>query len=134
MANDFLVGRAAHFLAYVFPQLQNLIVTSVAGLLLMLFAISSYPFQPHNLLLLFNWVVILSFVGIAMWVFIQINRDPVLSSLNGTKPGQISWDRDFVFRILTYGIVPILALLGAQFPQSVGQIISHIIPGEAMHQ
>jgi len=134
LANDFLVGRAAHFLAYVFPQLQNLIVTSVAGLLLMLFAISSYPFQPHNLLLLFNWVVILSFVGIAMWVFIQINRDLVLSSLNGTKPGQISWDRDFVFRILTYGIVPILALLGAQFPQSVGQIISHIIPGEAMHQ
>ncbi len=67
---------------------------------------SSYPFQPHDLLLLFNWAAILSFVGIAMWVFIQMNRDPVLSSLNGTKPGQLSWDRDFIFRILIYGIVP----------------------------
>jgi hypothetical protein len=69
-----------------------------------------------------------------MWVFIQMNRDPVLSSLNGTKPGQLSWDRDFIFRILIYGIVPILTLLGAQFPQSVGQIVSHFIPNEAIHQ
>ncbi len=133
LGEDFLVGRVAHFLAYVLPQMQNLIVTSVSGLLLMLFAVSSYPFQPHNLLLFFNWVVILSFVGIAMWVFIQMSRDPVLSSLNGTKAGKINWDWDFVIRILIYGIVPILALLGAQFPQSVGQIVSHFIPSEAGH-
>jgi uncharacterized membrane protein len=93
LAEEFLVGRVAHFLAYVLPQMQNLIVTSVAGLLLMLLAMSSYPFQPHDLLLLFNWAGILSYVGIAMWVFIQMNRDSVLSSLNGTKPGQLSWDR-----------------------------------------
>ncbi len=133
LGEDFLVGRVAHFLAHVMPQMQNLIVTSVSGLLLMLFAVSSYPFQPHNPLLLFNWVVILSFVGIAMWVFIQMNRDPVLSSLNGTQPGRINWDREFIFRILIYGIVPILALLGAQFPQSVGQIVSHFVPSGAMH-
>lgn len=134
LGEDFLVGRVANFLAYVLPQMQSLIVTSVAGLLLMLFAVSSYPFQPHNLLLLFNWVVILSFVGIAMWVFVEMSRDPVLSSLNGAKPGKIHWDWDFAFRIFMYGIVPILALLGAQFPQSVGQILSHLIPSEAMHQ
>lgn len=63
-----------------------------------------------------------------------MNRNPILSYLNGTKPGQISWDREFVGRILVYGLVPILALLGAQFPDSAGQIVSHIIPNEAMHQ
>jgi len=133
LGEDFLVGRVAHFLSYVLPQMQNLIVTSVSGLLLMLFAISSYPFQPHNLLLFFNWVVILAFVGIAMGVFIQMNRDPVMSGLNGTKAGKISWDWDFTFRILVYGIVPILALLGAQFPQSVGQVVSHFIPNQTGH-
>ncbi len=133
LGEDFLVGRVANFLAYVLPQMQNLIVTSISGLLLLLFAVSSYPFQPHNLLLLFNWVVILAFVGIAMWVFIQMSRDPVLSSLNGTKPGKINWDWDFVFRIFMYGIVPILALLGAQFPQSVGQIVSRFIPSQTGH-
>jgi hypothetical protein len=134
LGEDFLVGRIASFLACVLPQMQSLIVTSVTGLLLMLFAVSSYPFQPHELLLLFNWAVILSFIGIALWVFVQMNRDPVLSNLNGTKAGKISWDWDFAFRIFLYVIVPILALLGAQFPQSVGQVLSHIIPGEGMHR
>jgi hypothetical protein len=128
------VGRVAHFLAYVPPQMQNLIVTSVAGLLLMLLAMSSYPFQPHDLLLLFNWAAILSYVGIAMWVFIQMNRDSVLSSLNGTKPGQLSWDRDFIFRILIYGIVPILALLALNSRSPWDKIVSHFIPNEAMHR
>ncbi len=94
---------------------------------------SSYPFQPHNLLLLFNWVVILGFVATAMWVFVQMNRDPILSSLNGTRPGKITWDREFVIRIFFYGVVPILAMLGAQFPDTVGQILSHISPAESMH-
>lgn len=134
LGEDFLVGRVANFLAYVLPQMQSLIVISVTGLLLLLFAISSYPFQPHKLLLLFNWAVILSFVGIAMWVFVQMNRDPVLSNLNRTKAGKISWDWDFAFRIFLYGVVPILALFGAQFPQWVGQVLSHIVPGQAMHQ
>jgi hypothetical protein len=133
LAEDFLAGRLAHLLATIFPHMQNLIFTSVAGLLLLLFAVSSYPFQPHNVLLLFNWVIILSVVGLALGVFIQMSRDPVLSHLNGTKPGQISWDSEFVFRIFTYGIVPILALLGAQFPQSVGQILSHLVSGEGGH-
>ncbi len=101
--------------------------------MLMLFAISSYPFQPHNQLLLFNWIVVLSFVGIAVWVFVQMNRDPILSNLNGTKPGQITWDSEFVFRLFLYGLVPILALLGAQFPDTMGQILSHLAPAESMH-
>jgi hypothetical protein len=133
LGEDFLVGRVASLLAHTLPQMQNLIVTSVAGLLLTLFAVSTYPFQPHDILLLFNWTGILAFVGIAMWVFVQMNRDPVLSSLNGTKPGQINWNKEFIIRIVVYGIVPILALLGAQFPQSVGQVVSHFIPSEAMH-
>jgi hypothetical protein len=133
LGEDFLVGRVASLLAHTLPQMQNLIVTSVAGLLLLLFAVSSYPFQPHDLLLLFNWTGILTFVAIAMWVFVQMNRDPLLSSLNGTKPGQINWNKEFIIRIVVYGIVPILALLGAQFPQSVGQVVSHFIPSEATH-
>jgi hypothetical protein len=56
-----------------------------------------------------------------------------LSDLNGTKPGKIDWNKDFIIPIIVYGIVPNLALLGAQFPQSVGQIVSHLIPSEAMH-
>jgi hypothetical protein len=134
LAEEFVAGRLAHYLACVFPHLQNLIFTSVVGLLLLLFSVSSYPFQPHNVLLLFNWIIILSVVGIAIWTFVQMRRDTILSYLNGTKPGQVNWDADLIFRILMYGIVPILALLGAQFPQSVRQLLSHIVSSGGMHR
>jgi len=36
IGEEFLAGRVAHFLGHVLPQMQNLIYTSIAGLLLML--------------------------------------------------------------------------------------------------
>ena len=113
-----------NFLAIVFPSLQNLGVFVLAGLLLMLMAVTSYPFQPRNEFLFFNWVVILSFIGTVFWIFIQMDRDTVLSLLNDTKPGQINFSRELVLRTLLYVAVPLLALLGAQFPESLQQILS----------
>ena len=133
LAEVFVAGRVWHFLAHVFPQLEMLIYAPVAGILLLLFAISSYPFQPHNLLLWFNSAIIIGFVAAALWVFVQINRDPILSNFNGTTPGKITWDKEFILRVVLYGVIPILALLGAQFPDTVGQIISYIAPAESVH-
>ena len=90
----------------------------------MLLAVTSYPFQPRNEFLFFNWVVILSFIGTVFWIFIQMDRDTVLSLLNDTQPGQINFSRELVLRILLYVAVPLMALLGAQFPESLRQILS----------
>jgi hypothetical protein len=133
LGEEFLAARISHLLAHVFPQMQMLIYTPVVGVLLLLLAISAYPFQPHSLLLMFNSVVILLFVAVAFWAFIGMNRDPVLSSLNGTKPGEITWDKQFLVRVAFYGLIPLLALLGAQFPESVNQFISYILPATGSH-
>ena len=121
---EFIVGRLVNFLAIVFPSLQNLGYFVLAGLLLMLLAVTSYPFQPRNEFLFFNWVVILSFIGTVFWIFVQMDRDTVLSLLNDTKPGEINFSRELVLRTLLYVAVPLLALLGAQFPESLRQILS----------
>ena len=121
---EFIVTRVVNFLAVVFPSLQNLGYFVLVGLLLMLLAVTSYPFQPRNEFLLFNWVVILSFVGTAFWIFVQMDRDTVLSLLNGADPGQLNISRELVLRIFLYVGAPLLALFGAQFPESVGKIIS----------
>jgi flagellar biosynthesis protein FlhB len=113
-----------NFLAIVFPSLQNLGYFVLGGLLLMLLAVTSYPFQPRNEFLFFNWVVILSFIGTVFWIFVQMDRDTVLSLLNGTNPGQINFSRELMLRTLLYVAVPLLALLGAQFPESLRQILS----------
>ena len=93
LVEEFIVGRAVNFLAIVFPSLQNLGDFVLAGLLLMLLAVTSYPFQPRNEFLFFNWVVILAFIGAVFWIFVQMDRDTVLSLLNDTVPGQVNFSR-----------------------------------------
>jgi hypothetical protein len=46
LGEQFLATRAVTFLSYIFCQLQCLLFFVVAGLLLMLMAVTSYPFQP----------------------------------------------------------------------------------------
>ncbi|HXW16401.1 MAG TPA: hypothetical protein VEN79_17970 [Terriglobia bacterium] len=121
---EFFVSRLVNFLAIVFPSLQNLGFFVLAGLLLMLLAVTSYPFQPRNEFLFFNWIVVLIFIGTVFWIFVQMDRDTVLSLLNGTNPGEIHFSRELVLRILLYVAVPLLALLGAQFPESLQQLLS----------
>jgi len=86
--------------------------------------VTFYPFQPRNEFLFFNWVVILCFVGTVFWIFVQMDRDTVLSLLNDTKPGEVNFSRELVLRTLLYVAVPLMALLGAQFPTSLQRILS----------
>ena len=112
--------------------MQNLVYFVMVGLLLMLLAVISYPFQPTDLLLLYNWSIILAFVALTLVVFVQIDRDTVLSLLSGTTPGRVTWNRAFVYRILTYVILPVSALLGAQFPDVLRQAISWISASDVL--
>ena len=126
------MGRIVHLLSLVFAQMQNLVYFVMVGLLLMLLAVISYPFQPTDLLLLYNWSIILAFVALTLAVFVQIDRDAVLSLLSGTTPGRVTWNRAFVYRILTYVILPVSALLGAQFPDVLRQAISWISASDVL--
>ncbi len=123
LGEDFLTSRVAAFLSHVVPQLQNLIIFVTAGLLLMLLAVTSYPFQPRQLLLLFNTTVILTVVSVTLAVFIQMERETILSVMSESEPGSISWNRDFVSRVVIYVLVPVVSLLGAQFPEVVQHVI-----------
>ncbi len=124
LGEDFLTSRVAAFLSHVVPQLQNLVIFVTAGLLLMLLAVTAYPFEPKQLLLFFNTTVILVVVSTTLVVFVQMERETILSVLSDSEPGQISWNRDFVSRVAVYVILPIISLLGAQFPEVAQQLFS----------
>lgn len=121
---EFLAGRMVLLISYVLPSLRKLGTFILSGLILMLFSVMFYPFLQKNHFLAFNWVVILSFVGVALLIMLQMERDTILNLLNGTEPGQVTVTRHFTFRILKYVMAPILLLLAAQFPDTIGQIIS----------
>jgi hypothetical protein len=120
----FLVAHIVAFLQHVFAHLQNLVGLVTMGLLLMLLAAISYPFQPREPLLLFSWVAILTSAVVTMFIFVSANRDKTLSLLTGKTPGKVNVSRDLVFRVLVHAVVPVIALLGVQFPEAVRQIFS----------
>jgi hypothetical protein len=124
--NLFVAARVVDFLRQVFPQMLNLAGFSTAGALAMTLAVSSYPFPARDTLLWFSWTILLSVAGIILLVFVQINRDRVLSMLTGTTPGKLNWNSSFVLQILGFAVIPALALLGAQFPHALGGMFSWI--------
>jgi hypothetical protein len=68
--------------------------------------------------------VLLAVVGVMILVFVQINRDRVISMLSGTTPGEFNWNGAFVWQLVAFGVIPILTLLGAQFPYTLQRIFS----------
>jgi len=119
-----LLSQVAAFLQYILVQLQSLAGLVTAGLLLLLMAETSYPFQPHEPLLLFGWVIILIVVAVTILIFVQLSRDKVISLLSGTTPNKLNWTSDFIFRVLMHGVLPILILLGIQFPEVLQNLLS----------
>lgn len=126
IADLFVASRAVDFLRQVFPQLMNLVFFATAGLLAMMLAASTYPFPQHDTIAWLSWTMLLTVVGVMILVFVQINRDRVISMLSGTTPGEFNWNGAFVWQLVTFGVIPILTLLGAQFPYTLQRIFSSL--------
>jgi hypothetical protein len=90
----------------------------------MLITVNSYPFQPAQPLRLFSWVGILTSVAVTIYVSVKISRDKTLSMFAGTTPGRLNVTRDFVARVMISGAIPLIAMLGVQFPDAVRRIIT----------
>jgi hypothetical protein len=66
-------------------------------------------------------------VGSVMWVLIQMQRDPILSRLSGTTAGKLNWN-EFIFQVLTYGVLPTVSLLATLFPTLGSGFLSWLEP------
>jgi hypothetical protein len=124
--NLFVAARVVDFLRQVFPQMRVLSGTAMTGVLAMMLAASAYPFVQRDTLLWLSWLVLLTVIAIGVIIFVQISRSRIISMLYGTTPGHFNWDGAFTVRILMFGVIPILTLLGAQFPNALGGIMSWI--------
>jgi hypothetical protein len=124
LGHQLLASRFVLFIQHAIRHLQGQVMFVMIALLLMLLAVTSYPFQPRGWLLLFNWALIMTVVLMVFVIFLQMNRNEILSELTGTTPGAVSLDRQFLGRVMVYGFIPVLGLLRAQYPGAFEQLIS----------
>jgi len=130
-AGLFLASRILDYSRHILAQLRFQMFFTIVGLLLMLMAVSSYPFPNSDTLLRFGWTMLLGGAAISVWILIQVSRDRLLSLLSGGTPGKIDWTLGFVGHLVLYGVLPVLTVLGIQFPATLSGIVqwvSSILP------
>jgi hypothetical protein len=119
-AEEFVALRYVEFIRYVLLQMRNFLEFITTGFMLMVFALIAFPFEGHRAL---NTATLALFavLGVSVGlVFAQMDRDALLSRLSDTRANKL--DFNFVTRLITYGALPLIALLGSQFP-SIGNFL-----------
>jgi hypothetical protein len=87
-----------------------------------------YIFQGRSSLLLIDLLAVTATSAAAVWVLVGLERDAVLSRLRHTTPGSIDFNWAFVQRIAIYGALPLIAVLGALFPEVAGPVLGWLDP------
>lgn len=126
----FLALRVAAYLRYVFAHMRNSLIGGLACGLLALVGVTAYVFEPKHFISLAGWAGLGIAVALTVWIFLQMDRNPTLSRIGHTTPGQVTFDRVFLTKLLTYAGIPILGLIATQFPQvgrMLGQLTSQLL-------
>jgi hypothetical protein len=122
---QFLALRVAAYLRFVFAHLRSCLIAALASGLLALIAVTAYAFEPKHFVSLGGWLALASAVVLTLAIFLQMDRNPTLSRIGGTPPGQVTFDRAFVTKLITYAGIPGLGLVATQFPE-VGKLLGHV--------
>ena len=126
LAEEFVALRFVGLIHYQSSQLKNLVALLGVGFVLAVAAVGSYPFLAARLCV---WSLAAAFVvfGAAVVIsFAQMDRDAILSRLNGTVAGKL--DLSFYLRAVSYGGLPLLTLLASEFPSFGHSLMAWVEP------
>ena len=76
-----------------------------------------YLFQGRTSFLTTDFVAIAMAAAVSVWLLVSIERDAVFSRLRQTIPGRLDINWEFVKRVGVYGVLPLVAVVGALFPE-----------------
>jgi hypothetical protein len=117
IAEEYVAVRFVSFIHYAFSHLRNVLTFTLAGFVLLVALMASYPFQPMHPIIGIVWVVGLLGIAAVVWAFVDMDRNLILSYIAKTKPGQVDLNLDFATKLVVYGLVPLITLLATQFPE-----------------
>jgi len=111
---DFVALQFCRFIAYAVGQIKRT-ATSLL-IIFVLFALLFNSYNPEGSQLVARFICVLFLVmGAAIWhVFSQMERNPILSTIAHTTPGELSGE--FWVQLFVMGGLPLLGVLGHLFP------------------
>ena len=94
--------------------MRGLLAFITYGFILLVVALTVYPFEGQRHIEAAIVCIFLVAGATVGFVFAQMDRDPLLSRLSETKPNHLGLN--FVYRMLSYGALPLLTLLASLVP------------------
>jgi hypothetical protein len=124
-AEEFVCLPYMGFVQNILGRMRSMVMSILWLFVATAIAISSYPFDPRQVL---SGVILVFFIllgAVIFSVYAQMHRDPTLSHVTNSKGLGI----EFWFKILGVGIAPLLGLLTTVFPEIADFVFSWLQPG-----
>jgi len=90
---------------------------ATGGVLLMVAFLASMPVHSRLTLVGVAWFDVFALSATALAIFVQADRDELLSRLTASPAGKVTWDIAFVSKVALYAGIPLLTLFVSQFPE-----------------
>lgn len=126
VAEEFFVLPYLAFIQNVLGRLRTLGLGALCLFVCATFAVSSYPFEPLNVLSGIFLTVFVLVGGLTILVYAQMSRDATLSYVTNTRPGELG--TEFWIRLVTFGVGPLIGLLTTLFPSITDFVFSWLQP------
>jgi hypothetical protein len=125
LVEDFVAMQTVTYVSQFIVQLRNMVGFLTISALLVLLTVTSYPFQPQGLLLVFAVSLALAVAAAIVVLQVQMDRDELISRINGTTPHHINLDLEFLKYAATY-VLPVILVVVTQLP-GVGEFLSGLL-------
>jgi hypothetical protein len=113
LAEGLVAIQVLIYISQFFIRLRNLASSLIITSSLLVFTVTSYPFQPGQLIL-YTMLGLLGAVSVGIiYVLIMVNRDELVSRIVGTTPNSFTPDLGFLNSVFTY-VVPALGIVTLQ--------------------
>ncbi|PYV54216.1 MAG: hypothetical protein DMG98_18875 [Acidobacteria bacterium] len=126
LAEDLVALRFYSYIRYVVSELRSLIFFLALSFSLLFLTLHVYSFRAGQGI---DWSFIVLFLvmgGGIFWVLVQMERDALLSRLQGTQANHLN--KQFYVNLLKYGFVPFLTIMGSQVPAISNFLITKLQP------
>jgi len=96
--------------------------------LLLLVTYASYPFEPHRLMMTIVCAVVASVVVVTLGVFLELDRNTLISHIAATRPGQVTVNGALALRVFAWAVIPLLGLAATQYPDVANALYQFVEP------
>jgi hypothetical protein len=121
MASNYVALQYSIFIGYALRHIQNLLLCSVLTFVMMVLGLNSFSFQAPQAISHLTITALALGAMVVVRVLAEIERNPIISRISGNREGSLG--KDFYMRVITYGALPVLTVLGTQFP-SIGRFLT----------